>query len=111
MFVKKNCVFVPFIPNKKNAAKDYPTDNTKLVIKSKNASITITDDGEKSSITLGAQAIEVSAPEGINITGDMNVKGEVTANGIPLSAHIHTSAAPGSPTTGPAPMPQPEQGV
>lgn len=99
MFVKKNCVFVPFIPNKKNAAKDYPTDNTKLVIKSKNASITITDDGEKSSISLGAQTVEVSAPEGISITGNMNVEGEVTANGIPLSAHTHTVPAGAAITT------------
>lgn len=92
-FMKKCCVFVPFIPNKKNASTTYPADNTRLVIRSKNASITITDDGERSSISLGAQTVEVSAPEGVNITGNMNVEGEVTANGVPLSAHTHTVPA------------------
>ena len=56
-FVKKNCVFVPFVPNKKNASSTYPADNTQLVIRSKNASITITDDGNTSSVKLNSDKI------------------------------------------------------
>lgn len=56
-FVKKNCVFVPFVPNKKNASATYPADNTQLVIRSKNASITITDDGNTSSVKLNSDKI------------------------------------------------------
>lgn len=92
-FVKKNCVFVPFIPNSKNASTTYPTDNTQLVIRSKNASITLIDDGETSSVKIGAKTMEVSAEEGVSITGNVNVEGEVTANGVPLSAHTHTVPA------------------
>lgn len=92
-FVKKNCVFVPFVPNKKNASATYPADNTQLVIRSKNASITLMDDGETSSVKIGAKTMEVSAEEGVSITGNVNVEGEVTANGVPLSAHTHTVPA------------------
>lgn len=42
-FMKDSCVFVPFVPNNQNAVEDYPTDNSTLVIKSANASITITE--------------------------------------------------------------------
>lgn len=56
-FVKKNCVFVPFVPNKKNASATYPADNTQLVIRSKNASITLMDDGKTSSVKLNSDKI------------------------------------------------------
>lgn len=56
-FVKKNCVFVPFVPNKKNASATYPADNTQLIIRSKNASITLMDDGETSSVKLNSDKI------------------------------------------------------
>lgn len=92
-FVKKNCVFVPFVPNKKNASATYPADNTQLVIRSKNASITLVDDGTTSSVKIGAQTMEVKAEKGVSITGNVTVEGEVTANGIPLSAHTHTVPA------------------
>ena len=120
-FVKKNCVFVPFIPNHKNASEDYPADNTQLVIRSKNASITITDDGETSSVTIGAKTMEINAEEGINITGNVSVAGAITAEenitskkdvivetaegtGVTLKTHMHPTAAPGAPST-PTPGP------
>lgn len=92
-FVKKNCVFVPFVPNRKNASTTYPADNTQLVIRSKNASITLVDDGTTSSVKIGAQTMEVKTENGVSITGNVTVEGEVTANGIPLSAHTHTVPA------------------
>lgn len=121
MFVKKNCVFVPFIPNKKNASTTYPKDNTQLVIRSKNASITITDDGETSSVQIGAKTMEINAEEGVNITGNVSVAGAITAEenitskkdvivqtaegtGVTLKTHMHPTAGtglPSMPTEGP----------
>lgn len=108
-FVKKNCVFVPFIPNSKNASTTYPTDNTQLVIRSKNASITLVDDGETSSVKIGAQTMEVNAEKGVSITGDVSVTGNITASkdvkagGISLTNHTHDAgelAAPNGPVSG-----------
>lgn len=98
-FVKKNCVFVPFVPNKKNASATYPADNTQLVIRSKNASITLTDDGTTSSVKIDAQTMEVKAEEGVSITGDVSVTGNITATedvkagNISLTEHTHTLAS------------------
>lgn len=95
-FVKKNCIFVPFVPNKKNASTTYPADNTQLVIRSKNASITITDDGQTSSVKIGAQTMEVNAEKGVSITGDVSVTGNITASEdvkagqISLTNHTHS---------------------
>jgi hypothetical protein len=105
-FVKKNCVFVPFIPNSKNASTTYPTDNTQLVIRSKNASIAFTDsapEGEEPvvNITTTAKTININAEEGISVNGDVNVTGAFTATGdivagkgtsneISLLAHTHS---------------------
>lgn len=94
-FVKKNCIFVPFVPNKKNASTTYPADNTQLVIRSKNASITITDDGQTSSVKIGAQTMEVNAEKGVSITGDVSVTGNITASEdvkageVSLTSHTH----------------------
>lgn len=105
-FLKQSCVFVPFIPNHANAAKDYPLDNTKLVIKSKNASIVVTDsapEGEEPvvDITTTAKTININAEEGINVNGDVTVTGSITATGditagkgsekeVSLLAHKHS---------------------
>ena len=105
-FLKHCCVFVPFIPNHVNAAKDYPLDNTKLVIKSKNASIVVTDsapEGEEPvvDITTTAKTININAEEGINVNGDVTVTGSITATGditagkgtekeVSLLAHKHS---------------------
>lgn len=88
-FVKESCVFVPFVPNNTNAATDYPTDNSKLVIKSANASIVITDQpAEEGSqeepivdITTTAQTLNINAEKGITVTGDINITGNITAKG------------------------------
>lgn len=118
-FAKDSCVFVPFIPNKKNCVADYPTDGTKLVIKSKNASITITDNGESSDVAISANTMTVTADQGVNITGDVNVDGTVTAStdviggGVSLKNHKHQftySAGPTAGAQGETIEPTPEQG-
>lgn len=58
-----------------------------------------------------ATGIELDAPISITgtmtfdgdleVTGAITASGEVTGNGIALSTHVHTSAAPGSPTSPP----------
>lgn len=95
-FIKESCVFVPFIPNKTNASSDYPEDNTTLVIKSANASITITDkpaeEGREENeavvdIATTAKTIHINAENGItsvgdmDITGNINIKGDITSEG------------------------------
>ena len=125
-FVKKNCVFVPFIPNSKNASTTYPTDNTQLVIRSKNASITLMDNGSTSSVKINAKTMEVSAEKGVSITGDVSVTGNITASKdvkagkVSLTNHTHTLASKtvnvtGSATaqtnTAPIIVPKPDTGA
>lgn len=88
-FIKESCVFVPFVPNHTNAATDYPTDNTKLVIKSANASIVLTDTSgaEESTseptvdITTTAQTVNINAEKGFNVNGDVTIVGNITVTG------------------------------
>lgn len=94
-FLKQSCVFVPFIPNAVNASTDYPAnpdgtaDNTKLVIKSANAYIKITDTSEETSegseptvdIETSAQTLNINAEKGITVTGDINITGDITVTG------------------------------
>lgn len=96
-FLKKSCVFVPFVANKDTCVNNYPEDNTKLVIKSANASITLSDDGETSDVKIQANTMTVEAQDGVNITGDVTVDGtlhattNVTAgdNNTALVGHTH----------------------
>lgn len=46
-----------------------------------------------------AGTVEVDAPT-VHMTGDLNVDGEVTGNGIPLSTHKHTGVQAGGANTG-----------
>lgn len=105
-FLKSSAVFIPFVPNNKNCANDYPTDNNSLVIKSANAKITLTDDGNTSGVSIEADTLSVEASDGISLKGDVNIDGdvvanEVTLNGVAMSTHIHTAPSSGGPTTGP----------
>lgn len=131
-FVKTNCVFVPFVPNAKNASPAYPSkedgsaDNTKMIIKSANASIVFEDvpaatEGGEAMVTLTttAQTINVNAEKGINITGNINATGDITVTGaisasgdiiagkggakeISLLKHIHPATTTATVGTGPA---------
>lgn len=51
-------------------------------------------------IRLYADSVEIIAPSGVSITGNVTVAGEVTANGIPLSAHVHGGVQSGGSDTG-----------
>lgn len=96
-FIKDSSVFVPFVPNKKNCSAEYPEDGTKLIIRSKNAKITITDNGETSDVSIDSDTITMTAPDGVSITGNVNVEGTVHAtenvtagdNNIALVGHTH----------------------
>lgn len=96
-FLKKSCVFVPFVANKDTYTPNYPEDNTRLVIKSANASITLSDNGESSDVKIQANTMTVEAQDGVNITGDVTVDGtlhattNVTAgeNNTALVGHTH----------------------
>lgn len=94
-FVKKNCVFVPFIPNNVNASQDYianadgSADTTRLRIKSANASFVITDTTNQSDsqgepvvdITTTAKTVNINAENGITLNGDVNLTGNLTTSG------------------------------
>lgn len=118
-FLKESCVFVPFVPNAKNASTDYPADNSQLVIKSANASIVFTDtsDGAEGEpevdITTTAKTININAEKGMNVNGDLTVTGNISATGdivagagtakeISLLKHIHTATTTATVGTGPA---------
>lgn len=99
-FLKQSCVFVPFVPNKTNAATDYPADNSQLVIKSANASIVITDkpaeegseEDQVIDITTTAQTLNINAEKGITVTGDINITGNIDVKGdITIDGNISTS--------------------
>lgn len=117
-FAKENCVFVPFIPNKKNADANYVSDEHTLVIKSANASITLKDDGITSDLSITAKTMTVTAENGVSITGDVNIDGELETTGdisttggdlktttASFNTHVHESSSPGEPTSGPMPSP------
>jgi hypothetical protein len=68
-------------------------------ISSENAQLR-SDDGTVYLEVTPSGGINLVAPSGVNITGDLVVTGEVTASGIPLSTHIHPGVTPGSGDTG-----------
>lgn len=71
-FLRKNSVFVPFVPNNKNCATDYPTTNESLVIKSKRIAVNITDPEQ------GNESINISMSNGVSLT--ISADGSITAN-------------------------------
>ncbi|MBA1443516.1 MAG: phage baseplate assembly protein [Gammaproteobacteria bacterium] len=52
------------------------------------------------SIILHRDRIEITAPQGLEIIGDVNVTGDVIANGISLVNHTHGGVEPGGGNTG-----------
>lgn len=120
-FDKSSAVFIPFIPNYKNCAQDYPADNNSLIIKSANAKIVLTDNGQTSSITAEAKTVEIKAENGVAVTGDVAVTGKITAtkniesdadviaDTVSLKTHTHSAGmltAPNGPVTGNTGTPQ-----
>lgn len=95
-FMKESSVFIPFIPNAKNCAEDYPADNNSLVIKSNSAKIVLTDDGENTNVTVEANSMNLKADNGFSFEGDISVNGTLTANNdvkigdLSLKDHKHS---------------------
>lgn len=85
---------IPGPKSQPNVIGGISADNAQLRSDDGSVYIEITPDGK----------INLVAPSGVKVTGDVVVTGEVTANGIPLSIHVHPGVAPGSGTTG-APIP------
>lgn len=82
-FDERSCVFVPFVPNLTNKAETYPADNSQLVIKSNNLSITFTDKPAEQ----GQEAVKnISVVGDVVMTGKLNITGDVTITG-----KLHTS--------------------
>lgn len=123
-FAKESCVFVPFVANKKNATPDYVNNENTLVIKSANASITLTDDGTTSDVKIVSKTVTVDAEDGVSITGDVSIDGDVSCTktvtaetdvvggGVSLKDHIHQFTYSAGPTAGAQgetipPVPQP----
>lgn len=79
-FAKDSCVFVPFVANKTNSTPDYVNNENTLVIKSANASITLTDNGETSDVSIVAKTMTVTAEDGVSITGDVSVEGDINCS-------------------------------
>ena len=112
-FPKESCVFVPFIANQKNKTENYINNENTLVIKSANASITLTDDGSTSSVAIVSKTMTVTAEDGVSITGDVSVEGKINAtdeiksdtdvkagqNEISLTGHTHNYTMPQHPAS------------
>lgn len=124
-FAKESCVFVPFVANDKTALTDYVSDGNTLVIKSQNASITLTDNGETSDVSITANTMTVTAQDGVSITGDVSIDGDVSCTktitadtdvvggGVSLKNHKHPftySAGEAAGTQGETTAPLPEEG-
>mgnify|MGYP003396993232 CR=1 FL=1 len=136
-FAKESCVFVPFIPNQKNCSETYPEDGSKLIIRSKNAKVEITDKQEEGEdpvidINTTAKTVHINAEDGIFVEGDITVTGKITAtgniestegdviaSGVSLLNHTHTiptggivteGSATSQTTVAPVVVPKPDEG-
>lgn len=124
-FVKESCVFVPFVANDTNPTEDYVADEHTMVIRSKTAAITLTDNGETSDVKVVAKTITMEAENGVSITGDVSIDGDVSCTktvtaetdvvggGVSLKDHTHQFTYSAGPTAGAqgetiAPIPQGE---
>lgn len=77
-FDERSCVFVPFVPNLTNKAETYPADNSQLVIKSNNLSVTFTDKPAEQ----GQEAVKnISVVGDVNVSGDVAIDGNITTTG------------------------------
>jgi len=123
-FAMDSCIFVPFVPNAKNAVDDYVTDGTSLVIKSTNAKVKITDKQEEGEdpvvdIETTSKTVHINAENGVSVagnvdvTGDLTVSGTITADGdikstngdviagtVSLKNHVHPFTYAAGPATG-----------
>lgn len=96
-FARRSCVFVPGVFCKQEATQDYPTDNTKLIIAGKDATIEIvnpTGDDPATQINIVAKTVNVTAEKSkfsgdVEVSGDIKATGDVKAGNISLLNHKH----------------------
>lgn len=90
-FLRKNSVFVPFVPNNKSAATDYPTTNDSFVVKSNRVTITVNDpDGE-------AESVNITMSNGVTLT--LSADGSINATCKTATIKAETSATIDTPET------------
>ena len=96
-FLRNSCVFVPGVFDEQKATQDYPTDNTKLIIAGKDATIEIvnpTGDDPATQINIVAKTVNVTAEKSkfsgdVEVSGDIKATGDVKAGNISLLNHKH----------------------
>lgn len=71
-FMRKNSVFVPFVPNNTNCVDDYPTTNESFLLKSAHTTVKINDPEE------GDESLEISMRNGVSLK--ISADGSITAN-------------------------------
>ncbi|MBR2008273.1 MAG: hypothetical protein IKA01_09925 [Alistipes sp.] len=100
-FLRASCVFVPGVFDENNATQDYPTDNTKLIIAGKDATIEIVNpagDDPATQINIVAKTVNVTAEKSkfngdMEVSGDIKASGDVKAGNISLLNHKHNVPA------------------
>lgn len=88
-FAKESCVFVPFMANDVNADPNYVSDENTLVIKSTNASITLTDNGETSNVRIISDTTTIDGD--VTVNGTLTATTDVIGDGISLKSHMHSA--------------------
>jgi hypothetical protein len=95
-----DAICIPSLMCVPNAIADWADDA--IEIRTEDGLTNISVKSDQVTVQVGIVTMTVSAA-GISIVGPVNVTGEVTANGIPLSTHIHTGGTiegdTGAPTT------------
>lgn len=98
-FNKQSSVFVPFVPNHKNASTTYPVENDRLIIKSESVKLELIDNDDGTTINAVAETINFTGDfnvEGnIDCTGDITATGDIVAGGVSLKNHTHPVPATG----------------
>ena len=111
-----SAVAIPGLVPKSNDAHTEACDNDAIIIKygddtkitAKQDSVEITQ--KDTTIVLEGGKVKIEAPSDVDIEGNVNVKGDVSVTGdvcsptVSLNAHVHASAAPGTPAP-PTPAP------
>lgn len=87
-FLRKNSVFVPFVPNNKNCATDYPTTNESLVVKSNRVTMTISDPEQ------GNESVSLSMSNGVSLT--ISADGNIIVNGTNATINASSTTINGS---------------
>lgn len=95
-FLKKSCVFVPFVPNKTNCDPEYPANNDSFVIKSDKINITMTSPTQQGGEEEPGKEKVVLTMTGITLTIDAEGKVTLDAPDAAVSANCKTVEAKAS---------------